>query len=59
MNPEVRFSVADRLRSFRHALRGLWVLIQSQHNARMHLLAAVCVIAAGVSLRLSILQLVI
>ena len=36
-----------RLRSFGHAFRGLKVLVQSQHNARIHTLATILVIAAG------------
>lgn len=36
-----------RLRSFGHAFRGLGVLLQSQHNARIHALATLLVVAAG------------
>ena len=42
-----------RLRSFGHAFRGLKVLVQSQPNARIHVLATVLVAAAGVLLRIS------
>jgi diacylglycerol kinase (ATP) len=42
-----------RLRSFAHAFRGLRVLVQSQHNARIHALATVLVVAAGALLRIS------
>lgn len=36
-----------RLRSFGHALRGLKVLLQTQHNARIHAVATLLVVAAG------------
>ena len=36
-----------RLRSFGHALRGLKVLLQTQHNARIHAVATFMVVAAG------------
>ncbi len=34
-----RFRLADRLASFRYALRGLAELLRHQHNTRIHLLA--------------------
>lgn len=42
-----------RLRSFGHAFRGLTVLVQTQHNARIHAVAAILVFAAGALLRIS------
>jgi diacylglycerol kinase len=42
-----------RLRSFGHAFRGLKLLLQSQHNARIHAVATVLVVAAGALLRIS------
>ena len=36
-----------RLRSFGHAFRGLKVLLQTQHNARIHAAATLLVVAAG------------
>jgi diacylglycerol kinase len=36
-----------RLRSFGHAFRGLKVLLQTQHNARIHAVATLLVAAAG------------
>jgi len=45
--------LSARLRSFGHAFRGLKVLLQTQHNARIHALATVLVVAAGALLRLS------
>ncbi|MDZ7338050.1 MAG: diacylglycerol kinase family protein [candidate division KSB1 bacterium] len=48
-----RFSLRQRARSFRYAFRGLAILVREEHNARIHLVAAVGVIAAGVLFRLS------
>mgnify|MGYP001560256548 FL=1 len=42
-----KFFLSARLRSFGHAFRGLKVLLQTQHNARIHALATVLVVAAG------------
>ena len=42
-----------RLRSFGHAIRGLKVMLQSQQNARIHALATVLVVLAGVIVRLT------
>lgn len=49
-----RFSIKKRLKSFKYAFSGLRVLIEEEHNARIHLLAAVCVIAAGLLLRITL-----
>ena len=45
--------LTGRLRSFGHALRGLKVLVQTQHNARIHAVATALVVAAGALLRIS------
>ena len=42
------FNLAERARSFRHAFRGIGVLIRTQHNAWIHLVATAGVIALGV-----------
>ena len=39
--------LSGRLRSFGHAIRGLKGLVQTQHNARIHAVATVLVIAAA------------
>ena len=46
------FSVVARLRSFRHAGRGLVTLLVREHNARIHAVATVLVVTAGVLCRL-------
>ena len=47
------FSAKSRLDSFRFALKGVLTLIRSEHNARIHLAAAILVVAAGIIFRIS------
>lgn len=49
-----KFSRSERLRSFRFALLGLRYLLASEHNARLHLLATVAVVALAVLLGVSL-----
>jgi diacylglycerol kinase len=42
-----KFSIVARLKSFSFALQGFVPLIRDQHNARVHLLASVGVVAAA------------
>ena len=42
-----------RAASFRHAFRGTWDLLRTQHNARLHLAATAGVVVAGLVLRVS------
>jgi diacylglycerol kinase (ATP) len=46
------FSIAARVRSFGHAVRGLGVLLRSEHNARIHALATAAVCGLGAALGL-------
>jgi len=41
------FSTKERLKSFRYAWNGLKILLKSEHNARIHFLAVIIVVAAG------------
>jgi diacylglycerol kinase len=43
----------ERCRSFGHAFRGLWWLLASQANARIHLAATFVVLAAGLWLEVT------
>ncbi len=43
-----KFSLADRLRSFRYAYNGIKGLIADEHNFRIHLAALLLIIAAGI-----------
>jgi len=44
------------LYSFRWAFAGLWYVLRTQRNARIHLLAAIAVIAMGFWLHLDVLR---
>lgn len=41
------FTLRKRLRSFRYAFHGIFLLVSQEANAWIHCFAAVCVIAAG------------
>ena len=53
MGTEPSLTFTGRLRSVTYALRGIRIMIVSQHNAWIHLAATLAVVAAGVMLRLS------
>lgn len=53
---EEKFSIAKRLKSFTYAFHGLRVLIKEEHNARIHLFATVCVVAAGILFKISLME---
>jgi diacylglycerol kinase (ATP) len=48
-----RFSVVARIRSFFYAGRGVRFMIESQHNAWLHVLATLLIITAGFLFRIS------
>ncbi|MDG1500219.1 MAG: diacylglycerol kinase family protein [Planctomycetota bacterium] len=47
------FPVGDRFKSFGFAFNGLAVLLKTQHNAWLHLMATLIVVALGVALQVS------
>jgi diacylglycerol kinase (ATP) len=49
---EHRFSVRERIGSFRFALRGIAIMMRSQHNAWIHCAASIAVVAMGFFLEL-------
>ncbi|MBQ3734217.1 MAG: diacylglycerol kinase family protein [Bacteroidales bacterium] len=51
-----KFSIRKRLKSFTYAFAGLKVLFREEHNSRIHLFATVCVVVAGVLLKISLLE---
>ena len=51
-----KFSIRKRLKSFTYAFNGLRILLREEHNSRIHLFATVCVIVAGVLLKISLLE---
>jgi diacylglycerol kinase len=52
MNHE-KFSLRKRLKSFGYAFNGLKVLFREEHNARIHLVAAVLAVSLGFYLHIS------
>jgi diacylglycerol kinase (ATP) len=48
--PTRRFTIAARVKSFRYAFAGLWLMLRTQHNAWIHLSATITVIALGFAL---------
>ena len=47
MNENESFSFTGRVRSFRHAFRGIGLMLHSQHNAWIHALATMLVLILG------------
>ncbi len=52
MQPE-RFSIRSRIKSFSHAMAGLRVFVVREHNARIHVVATIGVIIAGLVLNVT------
>lgn len=48
-----RFSINERIRSFRYAFSGLFRLFRDEHNALIHLVILIIVIISGVYFRIS------
>ena len=48
-----RFSISGRIKSFRYAFAGLWLMLRTQHNAWIHLAATIAVVMAGLALGVS------
>jgi len=48
-----KFSLSKRIRSFGFAFQGLKTLFKEEHNARIHLLAAIGVVLLGLALDIS------
>jgi diacylglycerol kinase (ATP) len=55
-DPAVRngsFTIGGRLKSVRHAVRGIGMMLRSQHNAWLHAFATLCTLLTGALLGLS------
>jgi diacylglycerol kinase len=48
-----KFSLKTRFGSFKFAFHGLWLLVQNEHNSRIHFLAAIIAIAMGIILKIN------
>lgn len=53
MGSSKRFSLSERIKSFKYAFAGLKTLFVEEHNARIHLLAAVSAMVLGLVLKIS------
>lgn len=45
--PNKKFSLEKRVESFKYALNGLKIVFREEHNARIHLIVSLIVIACG------------
>lgn len=48
-----KISINSRIKSFKYALRGIWFVIKSQHNAWIHTLFAIAAIILGIILKIN------
>ncbi|MAX80621.1 MAG: diacylglycerol kinase [Crocinitomicaceae bacterium] len=55
MNQE-KFSLRKRIKSFGYAFSGIATLLKEEHNARIHAVATVCVIVAGIYFKVSVTE---
>lgn len=51
-----KFSFSDRLKSFKYAFNGLKIVLNEEHNARIHLIVSLIVIACGFIFQISIIE---
>jgi len=56
MSEPESFSIQKRIKSFTYAFKGIILLVKREHNARIHLVALVGVIIAGLILRIGIYE---
>lgn len=50
------FSLRYRLKSFGNAFKGLFQMIRSQHNFRIHIAAGLFALAMGIVLKISVIE---
>ena len=50
------FSISKRFKSFGYAFNGLKILIREEHNSRIHILAAMAAVIAGLFFQLSAIE---
>ena len=48
-----KFSITDRVKSFKYAFNGIWLLIKNEHNAQIHLFAIIVTTALSFYLKIS------
>jgi diacylglycerol kinase len=52
MNPK-KFSLKSRFKSFKYAMDGLRSLLKNEHNARIHVIAAIAATITGIIMKLN------
>lgn len=53
MHSSMKRYLVARLKSFRPAFEGLWIMLKEEPNARIHLLALITVVVLGILLNIS------
>lgn len=48
-----KFSIKERIKSFKYAFEGIFSLLRSEHNAWIHLAATIVVVSAGFTLEIN------
>ncbi|GAB6012077.1 diacylglycerol kinase family protein [Viscerimonas tarda] len=48
-----KFSLKNRLRSFKYAFNGLRIMIREEHNSWIHIFVSLCVLIAGFLLKIT------
>jgi diacylglycerol kinase len=48
-----KFSIKERIKSFKYAFEGIFTLLKSEHNAWIHLAATIVVVSAGFILEIN------
>ena len=51
-----KFSIKRRAKSFRYAFNGIRLLFLEEHNSRIHAVAAICAIIAGIIFKILIFE---
>ena len=51
-----KFSIKNRAKSFKYAFNGIRLLFLEEHNSRIHAVAAICAIIAGIILKILIFE---
>ncbi len=51
-----RFSVQERVQSFSYSFQGIKTLLKEEHNARIHVVASILTLIAGLYFRLDTLE---
>ena len=51
-----KFSIKNRALSFKYAFNGIRLLFLEEHNSRIHAVAAICAIIAGIILKILIFE---